>query len=488
MAGDSYGQTKQRAKTKSKTTVISKSSKTSGSKQKPKTSAEARRQQAAAQKEIQLTQTQLKENENKVSKNLTELGKLDLQIEETTARIKDINIKLRNLNSQISELEKNIRQNESELIKLREEYLKAVKKMRSRKKNRSDLSFIFASRNMNEALRRMRYLREFASWRNRQTDDIKAKIESLSSQKNELALVKEEQNTALMAEQRDKEKLSVQRSQQEKIVGKLKKNSVTLQAHLKKKQEEAKELGTQISLLIAEEQKKAEEEARRKAEEARLKAAEEAKRKAEEEKLLAIQKEQERKAEKSNKNENSAGKNSTNNSKIKTEKKPGEYSDARKRKPRSAQPSDSQTGQGNEAGRDFLSMRGRLPAPSTGSFVITSRFGRQNLPDLPEVEFDNPGIDAETEPGSSAKAVFQGSVSGVYLLPGYNTVVIVNHGNYYTVYGNIASPNVKTGDKVEAGTMLGTLALKEEDSGHSSIHFEVWKNREKLNPQEWLRL
>ena len=109
------------------------------------------------------------------------------------------------------------------------------------------------------------------------------------------------------------------------------------------------------------------------------------------------------------------------------------------------------------------------------------------MPDLPDVVYDNPGIDAETNAGASARAVYKGKVSGVYLLPGYNTVVIVNHGNYYTVYGNIATPSVKNGDSVDAGANLGALALNEEDSSHASIHFEVWKNREKLNPQEWLR-
>lgn len=101
--------------------------------------------------------------------------------------------------------------------------------------------------------------------------------------------------------------------------------------------------------------------------------------------------------------------------------------------------------------------------------------------------YDNPGIDAEVSAGASALAVFSGKVSGVYMLPGYNTVVIVNHGNYYTVYGNIASPAVKVGQQVKAGQGLGSLAPDEDDRSRSSIHFEVWRNREKLNPLDWIR-
>ena len=101
--------------------------------------------------------------------------------------------------------------------------------------------------------------------------------------------------------------------------------------------------------------------------------------------------------------------------------------------------------------------------------------------------YDNPGIDAETSAGASAQAVYGGKVSGVYVIPGFSTVVIVNHGSYYTVYGNIASPSVKVGDVVKQGQALGKLAAAEDDSSHSSIHFEVWKNRDKLNPLEWIR-
>ncbi len=64
--------------------------------------------------------------------------------------------------------------------------------------------------------------------------------------------------------------------------------------------------------------------------------------------------------------------------------------------------------------------------------------GRHSLPELPDVMYDNPGIDAEVTAGSVAQAVYAGKVSGVYMIPGFSTVVIVSHGNYYTVYGNLS--------------------------------------------------
>lgn len=473
-------------------------------KQNPTTSAEAKKRQVEAQKEIKLTEEQIRENEVKVSRGLNELGKLDVEISATSNKIKELGGQVNRLDGEIKGLEAGISSNEKELSKLRDEYLKAVKKMRVTKKNKSTLAFVFSSKNLSQALRRMRYLREFSEWRGRQTEEINGKIADLKQQKESLAKAKDERQNALALQKSNQTKLASQHKQQEEIVAQLKQNGAALESHLKRKQAEASELGNMVSQLIAEEQRKAAEEARRKAEEeARQKAEEERlrqeaeKQRQEEEAQLLAQQNNNRKGS-SNTKENTKNKEKENKKKEKKENKkeekkqaPTEYADARKRKPRSSSEGTVSTSGGNiektSSGNSFSDMRGRLPYPTTGSFSVTSRFGRQNLPDLPGVEYDNPGIDAETEAGAAAKAVYKGKVSGVYLLPGYNTVVIVNHGNYYTVYGNIASPSVKTGDTVESGTNLGALALSDEDNRHASIHFEVWKNREKLNPQEWLK-
>ena len=184
-----------------------------------------------------------------------------------------------------------------------------------------------------------------------------------------------------------------------------------------------------------------------------------------------------------------AKKSQTARKKKSDEKK--DYAEARKRKPRgdkssTASKANTAKSSASQAG-NFAAMRGSLPRPVSGAFRVTSQFGRHSLPELPDVMYDNPGIDAETSAGASAQAVYGGRVSGVYVIPGFSTVVIVNHGNYYTVYGNIASPSVKVGDVVKQGQAVGKLAPSEDDPSHSSIHFEVWKNRDKLNPLDWIR-
>jgi septal ring factor EnvC (AmiA/AmiB activator) len=118
---------------------------------------------------------------------------------------------------------------------------------------------------------------------------------------------------------------------------------------------------------------------------------------------------------------------------------------------------------------------------------VVNAFGKHPLPDLPDVMYDNPGIDAVVGKGEQAKAVYAGTVSGVYSINGFGTVVLINHGEYFTVYGHIASASVSKGQEVKQGQSLGTLFSDPDDGGRTTIHFEVWKGRTKLNPQEWIR-
>lgn len=513
---------------------------------KQETSADVKKREAATQKEIRQTEQQIKENEKSVRQGLSELGKLEGEISNSKKKIAETTGKINALAGKIGSLEGGISKNESELNKLRDEYLKAVKKMRVAQKNRSGLAFVFASENFHQALRRMRYLKQFSAWKDRQSDAINEKTSQLKTQRDQLAAAKVEQDRELKLQKSEQSVLQQQYGKQDAIVAELKANGKALQTHLSKKQAEANELRNRISALIAEEERRAAEErarqeAARRAEEERLareerarQEAEEAKSKAEAEaraeaqakekeenaRLLAqkekearagdkkakaeaerLRKEQEKKDREAKKEEENRRKELANKKakekaaaeKAEKEASSKNYADARKRAPRSSGGAASTSGSSAaakssaSAAGNFAAMKGNLPKPVSGSFKVTSKFGRQSLPDLPDVVYDNPGIDAEVGSGASALAVYGGKVSGVYMIPGYNTVVIVNHGNYYTVYGNIASPSVKVGDAVNVGQRLGSLAPDEDDRSRSLIHFEVWRNREKLNPLEWLR-
>jgi peptidase M23 len=483
--------------TRSKSSRSRTSAKTSSKKRTtPETSAEAKRRQEETQKEIARTKEELRRNEAEVKKGLSELNRLNADI--TTGRnlVAKATEQVQQLDSRIATLETEISTSEAQLKKMREDYLRSVKKIRGKKNSNSALAFIFSSKNFSQAMRRMRYLKQVSAWRSKKSAEISASVKELTQQKELLVQSRREKDIALSRQIAAQNQLNTQYQRQDAVVGELRRNGQALQSHLAKKQQEANALKSRIAALIAEENRKAEEarraeEARKAAEEARL--AEEA-RKAEEAKLLAEQTEKSKPEEKQEKK-----KDKKQTKKADKQKGKQDYAEARKRKPRSSKPSESEASASPDVNKNasakasasqagnFAAMRGSLPRPVSGAFRVTSQFGRHSLPELPDIMYDNPGIDAETSAGASAQAVYGGKVSGVYVIPGFSTVIIINHGNYYTVYGNISSPAVKVGDVVKQGQALGRLGPDEEDPTHSSIHFEVWKNRDKLNPLDWIR-
>ncbi len=138
-------------------------------------------------------------------------------------------------------------------------------------------------------------------------------------------------------------------------------------------------------------------------------------------------------------------------------------------------------------GDDFGSYRGKLPFPVSGRYTIVKRFGRQKHPTLPHIETTNSGIDMQTAPGATVLAVFDGEVSAVFRPDGYNNVIVIRHGQYMTVYANLGSITVSTGQKVKAGQNLGTVYTDANDGNRSVLHFEIRNRREKEDPELWLK-
>ena len=133
---------------------------------------------------------------------------------------------------------------------------------------------------------------------------------------------------------------------------------------------------------------------------------------------------------------------------------------------------------------EFSANKGKLPWPVNGSVV--AKFGKQYHPVFKNLELPaNNGLDITAPKGSQIKAVFNGTVKQVFVMPGYNQCVLVQHGkNYFTFYCKLGSVNVKAGDKVTTGQVLGTM---ETQSGNNQIHFELWKDSKPQNPESWLR-
>lgn len=517
--------------------------KASAKSSKQETSAEVKRREEATLLEIRKTREEIEKNEREVSKGVSNLQRLKSDMEISQKELDHISGEVTVLGRNISGLETKISSEEKKLERLRDDYRKAVKKMRVATKRKTSLAFIFSSRSFSEAMRRLRYLKDFSEWKDKQTAEITAIVNSLKNERTRLANAKIDRDAALERQTAARNRLKQQHDRQDAIVVELRRNGDALQSHLAKKQAEANQLKNQVASLIAQEEARR-QEALRKQEEARLAreraesearareaerlAAEAAQKAEEQEAKLESEREQvlaqrdKRSSKDKQEVQNNQGKKSTSEKQKQKDEK--SYAQARKRKPRSE---DSKTiaksGTSSESSKSksktvastsaktsvktaskassksssksvikesaysFENMRGTLPRPVSGVFKVVSPFGRQSLPDLPDVTYDNPGIDAEVSKGATAQAVYDGEVSAIYVVPGYSTVVIVSHGNYYTVYGNLASTSVKSGDKVKQGQGLGKVAVDSDEPSHSVLHFEVWKKREKLNPMSWIR-
>ncbi|MDR2119430.1 MAG: peptidoglycan DD-metalloendopeptidase family protein [Tannerella sp.] len=133
---------------------------------------------------------------------------------------------------------------------------------------------------------------------------------------------------------------------------------------------------------------------------------------------------------------------------------------------------------------DFAANRGRLPFPLTGRYRIISAFGEHRHPFEKRVTVKSSGIEIQTAAGTEAQAIFQGTVTSVFVVKsGYG--VIVRHGNYLTIYINLSETYVNTGDHVSVREKLGTIFTHPE-SGETILHFEIRKEKDALNPELWL--
>jgi murein hydrolase activator len=134
--------------------------------------------------------------------------------------------------------------------------------------------------------------------------------------------------------------------------------------------------------------------------------------------------------------------------------------------------------------KDFQQNKSRLPWPVARG-QVSSRFGVQPHPSISGVSITNNGIDISAAFAQDVSAVFEGRVVGVTQVPGYKNMVIIQHGSYYTVYSNLENVIVKKEDNVATGQKIGNIIVDQD--GKAEIHFELWSNKTKVDPQQWLR-
>ena len=134
--------------------------------------------------------------------------------------------------------------------------------------------------------------------------------------------------------------------------------------------------------------------------------------------------------------------------------------------------------------KEFNKNKGKLPWPLEKG-VIVGRYGMQKHLVFKEVQIFSNGIDIATDKNADVRVVFDGIISRIFFIKGEGRAVLVNHGEYYTVYSGLKDVTVKVGDKLFSKEKIGVVSTNKEDN-KTELHFEIWKGYDKHNPSNWL--
>lgn len=133
---------------------------------------------------------------------------------------------------------------------------------------------------------------------------------------------------------------------------------------------------------------------------------------------------------------------------------------------------------------EFSSNKGKLPWPLDQGIVVT-KYGSQKHNVFKGVETFNNGINIATKKGVVVRSVFKGSISRIFLIKGEGKAVLINHGEYFSVYSGLAEVNVKIGDKIFSKEVIGKMS-NDDLLSDAELHFEIWKGYDKQDPSLWL--
>mgnify|MGYP005789421519 FL=1 len=400
------------------------------------------KQRKEALQAIAKTDKELKTTKKSALQSLHQLNKLTAEITKHKEVIAALNAEISNINKQERKINETISRLEKDLNAKKEAYAKAIRGIAGRNSGYETLMFVFSSNSLNQSYRRIRYLREYSAWRKKEAIKISEQQAELEKKKAELAKTRSEKNAMLGKRTDAANKLKQKEKSQKEVVEDLKKKEKELQKELNAQRKQAAALNRRIEQLIAEEARKAAEEARRAAE---------------------------------------AAKKATN-----ADKKSGKNASAGEVRKSQTKGGYAMTKDELELSNSFSQNKGRLPMPLSGKYMIVGHFGQQQHQELKYVQVNSSGIDIQTTPGTTARSVFNGVVTRVFVMPGYNSSVIIRHGNYLTIYSNLSEVFVKAGDKVTTRQSIGRIYSDPEENNRTVLHFQLWKETTKLNPEPWL--
>ncbi|HRG19137.1 MAG TPA: peptidoglycan DD-metalloendopeptidase family protein [Flavobacterium lutivivi] len=324
-----------------------------------------------------------------------------------------------------------INQLNRDLEKLREDYAEMIRKSYKSRSEQSKLMFLLSSENFFQAYKRLQYMKQYASFRKMQAEEIKSKSEELEVHNRVISEQKTEKEKLIAENEKERKELEKEKQEQEKIANQIKKDKGKIAAEIKKKQQETKRIDAQIQKLIRD----------------------------------AI----------------AAANKKTAAAKAKANPKTTTAAETKKTE---TSAKIVLTPEGQLVANNFRANKGRLPWPVEKG-AVSLPYGDQPHPVYKTLTVHNSGVEISTENGANARAVFNGEVANVIVLSPVNKAVMIQHGDYFTVYQNLSSVSVSKGDKVSTKQSLGKIRTNGE-TGKTVLKFMILQNTTYNNPASWL--
>jgi murein hydrolase activator len=383
-------------------------------------------------KEIENTNRILSETEHDKRASVKELKALNGQIQSRQKLIQTINSQVHNLDYEITDNKSNVSNLQNNLVRLKKEYANTIRFAYLNQGAYQRLSFVFSSSSFIQGYKRLKSLEQFTNYRLEQVNAIQNAQDKLNNKIKILDKNLVDKSKMLSEEQKQKVQLDKVKVVQSQKVSELQTQSKDLQKRLSQALRKKARLDNAIQSAI-----------RKEIEEARIKAQEE-----------------EKAREASNL---SAG----------------------KAIPKNARSSENLTltPEAAKLSNDFLDNKGRLPWPVERRGKLLESFGVYRDPVQTKVMHDSKGISFEVANNASVRAVFTGTVSNILSLGG-TYAILVGHGEYFTVYSNLASVSVHKGEKINTKQIIGQAASDPDDG--STCQFSIYKGKVPLNPESWL--
>jgi len=402
-------------------------------------SAELQKQRERIDREIRQLSESLKSTSSDRTLSLRQVNALNAQLRLREQKIETISNEIRLINNQISSNTRAVKELQDQLAQLRKDYERMILFAYRNRNAYNKMMFIFASRDFNQAFKRVKYLQQLNGSRKQKASEIGETQHEIELKLAQLEASREEQ-ARLLAEQRSEQaEIAKEQGEESRVLRSLTQQEEQFKQEISRRQQELRRLATAIDQAIQrelEEERKREEEARLAA--ARLEAARTGRTVEEVEAANPV-----------------------------ARKTDAELLAA--------------TPEAARLSADFAENRGKLPWPVRNG-VVTLGFGKHTMGR--NAIQDNTGIRIQTHQDMPVTAVFDGEVSVVIPMQGLGYVVLVKHGRFYTLYGNLRSLTVKKGDKVQVGQRLGTAITDSE--GLTEVHFELIDATNRQNPEQWL--